>query len=157
MGNKKVACKAPKLGKKVYKYQAGALNKEDTKKFLDHVSNCPKCERTLRRLDWIAKTLSENREEFFTPEELGPERYPYYIKALREYLQRKSVARRDISSRVMVRVIENRVNKNRLTNDGEYSSQQGAEDLADFLLMARYGEIPREHEKFRGKQVRERK
>ena len=63
--NKKIDCIAPSLGKKIYDYHNGFLKEKAAQKFLVHVSACPKCKQTLRRLEWIWKTIQDNPVLFF--------------------------------------------------------------------------------------------
>ena len=59
------ACTARPVGRLVYQYHNGSLSKEKTLKFLNHASKCPKCGSTLRRLDWITKTMRQNPSAYF--------------------------------------------------------------------------------------------
>jgi len=65
------ACIASRIGNKVYDYHSGFLRGKEPQKFLDHLSICPKCKETLRRLQWITRTILEQPNDFFNREVAG--------------------------------------------------------------------------------------
>src|SRR5690242_16784996 len=69
-GQLRYRCTNPAVGELVYDYHNGSLSLNETKKFRGHALICGRCQKTLRRLTWISKTIGENPKEFFTAKEV---------------------------------------------------------------------------------------
>lgn len=50
-------CVDPAVGKEIYDYYNGALGKEQTQRFIEHLFVCHKCQERVARLDWIFDSL----------------------------------------------------------------------------------------------------